>query len=363
MRASLVTLSGDGRNLAFTLDGEGEVVIDLKAPGNDWVTYTGATKTSLIGEILTLDVGGLGVHAVTVGQEVNVAPIITSSGGGATASLSLAENTLAVGTIAVSDANARWGDAVTYTIGNDGDGARFAIDAKTGALRFAVAPDFEAPSDTNRDNVYTVTVIATDARGASDAQTLTVSVTDVVGVNRTGTTSADTMTGTSEQDTLNGGWGNDVINGLGGNDSLFGDLGNDTLNGGDGNDMLDGGSGRDVMTGGAGADIFRFDATGDSGTSSSSRDVITDFQRGVDRIDLSLIDANSSIFAWGDQAFTLRAGAGAGFTGAAQLRYAFETVGGVEYTVIYGNTNALSSADFSIALVGRHELTAADFIL
>ena len=379
MRATLLSVTGDGRNLGFSVQGEGQVVVDIQAPGTQWTKVTGARVVSTVGEILTLDIGAIGRHDVTIGFDANVAPVIGSFSGVAKAGVSVSENVAAVATIAATDANAALGDSVRYSIASTGDGARFAIDAVTGALRFAVAPDYEAPTDANRDNIYTVTVVATDARGATDTQELTVSVVDVVGITRTGSIFSETMTGTSEQDMLDGSWGDDVLNGLAGNDVLIGGLGRDTLNGGDGNDTLDGGDNTDIlvggngddiliggddgdtMTGGAGADIFRILVAGDSKGSGSDRDVITDFQRGVDRIDLSAIDANSSIS--GNQAFTLRTGAGAAFTGAGQLRFAFETINGVEHTVVYGNTNPGSSAEFAIALVGRHELTIADFIL
>lgn len=363
MRGDLLSLSGDGRNLSFSVHGEGQVVVDLQAPGTNWAKVTGASVVSLIGEILTLDIGAFGKHDVTIAYEANVAPVITSFSGGATGRISVSENVAAVTTITATDANLGAGDSIRYSIAAGGDGAAFAIDPQTGALRFLTAPDFEAPTDSNRDNVYAVTVVATDARGLVDTQVLTVSVIDVSGVTRTGGSGNDTLTGTSEADTLNGGAGNDILYGLAGNDVLNGGTGNDTLDGGLGNDILIGGSGRDILTGGAGADIFRFTSTSDSGTTASTRDIITDFQRGTDKIDLSAIDANTSLFAFGDQAFTLRPGAGAAFTGAGQLRFAFEMIGGVEHTVIYGNTNSGSAAEFSIALIGRHDLTAADFIL
>ena len=363
MRAELQSLSGDGRALSFTLVGEGKVTVDVKAPGSGWVTWTGATKDSLVGEILTLDVGAAGTHAVTVGHEANTGPVITSLGGGNVGTVSMAENTVAVATMAATDANAKWGDTVTWSIAPGGDGALFAIDAKTGALSFREAPDFENPRDSiNRDSIYDVTVVATDARGATDSQLLYVTVTDVVGVTRTGWIFNDTLTGTSEQDVLDGGWGNDTLYGLGGNDRLIGGWGDDVLNGGDGNDVLDGGRGRDVLTGGAGNDVFRFD-DGDTGTTAFTRDLITDFARGQDKIDVSAIDANTSLFAFGDQAFTFLSTPGAAFTGVGQLRYRYETIGGQDYTIVEGNNDLLRSADFSIALLGRHALSAADFIL
>jgi hypothetical protein len=38
-------------------------------------------------------------------------------------------------------------------------------------------------------------------------------------------------------------------------------------------------------------------------------------------------------------------------------------VGGKEYTIVEGNTDAFGLADFSIALLGHHNLTAGDFYL
>jgi Ca2+-binding RTX toxin-like protein len=68
--------------------------------------------------------------------------------------------------------------------------------------------------------------------------------------------------------------------------SRFGDVltagsGNDTLNGGDGDDLLIGKMYADTMTGGAGADRFRLDGKGDL-----FAHTITDFESGVDRIEL-----------------------------------------------------------------------------
>jgi len=379
MRAELTALSGDGRDLSFTLEGEGKVTIDLKAPGTDWTTVTGARIASQIGEILTIDIGAIGTHAVQVGHQANVDPVLTSFGGATTGSLSIAENGTALTTITATDANIAWGDSIKYSIQAGGDGGNFTIDATTGVLKFINAPDYEAPTDANRDNIYAVTVVATDARGAIDTQALSIGVTDVVGITKTGTLLADTMNGTSEQDVLDGSWGNDVLNGLGGNDRLIGNYGNDTLNGGAGDDVLIGGDGRDIlnggdgddiliggddldtMTGGAGKDIFRFEVKGDS-LVGSARDVITDFLSGTDKIDLSGIDANTSLLARGDQAFTF-IGQGAKFTAAAQLRYSYQVISGKEYTIVEGNTDAGSVADFSIALLGHHNLTANDFFM
>jgi len=43
---------------------------------------------------------------------------------------------------------------VTFDTVGGADQALFAIDATSGALAFLAAPDFEAPADSNHDNVY-----------------------------------------------------------------------------------------------------------------------------------------------------------------------------------------------------------------
>ena len=72
----------------------------------------------------------------------------------------------------------------------------------------------------------------------------------------------------------------DVLIGNAGSNLLSGYDGNDAISGDGGEDNLIGGLGDDILTGGAGADRFRYDAAnwGD--------DTITDFQDGVDIIDL-----------------------------------------------------------------------------
>ena len=80
-----------------------------------------------------------------------------------------------------------------------------------------------------------------------------------------------TFTGTSEDDVLAGGNLDDLI---------MGGAGDDSLSGGAGDDLIVDGNGSDTLTGGAGADVFTFDPDGDD-------DTITDFQRGIDSLDLS----------------------------------------------------------------------------
>ena len=69
--------------------------------------------------------------------------------------------------------------AITYSIDGGADAAKFNINATSGALTFKVAPDFEAPGDANTDNIYEVSVKATDAGGLASSKLVKVTVTDV----------------------------------------------------------------------------------------------------------------------------------------------------------------------------------------
>jgi Ca2+-binding RTX toxin-like protein len=174
----------------------------------------------------------------------------------------------------------------------------------------------------------------------------------------------DTVSGDAGNDTLWGGEDQDSLSGGDANDLLYGEQGNDALSGGNGNDMLAGGVGKDVLTGGANNDTFRFYSPGESGLTAATRDVILDFAKGLDRIDIQAIDANSTLY--GNQGFTFIGQSG--FTpsdaqhphaSAGQLRY----FAGGSQTIIAGDTNGDAVADFQVALSGHINLSATDFLL
>ncbi|WP_160310383.1 calcium-binding protein [Microvirga vignae] len=88
----------------------------------------------------------------------------------------------------------------------------------------------------------------------------------------------DTVRGGSGDDFVSGQSGTDWVYGDSGNDQIEGGSGSDYLFGGNGNDFVWGGTGNDKMRGGSGSDLFLFN-TGNDG-----RDVIYDFQSGIDKI-------------------------------------------------------------------------------
>lgn len=71
---------------------------------------------------------------------------------------------------------------------------------------------------------------------------------------------------------------------------VLGSSQDDTLEGGDESDVIAGMEGADVLTGGGGRDVFRYVSDSDSADDPTGRDWITDFESGVDRIDLSALD-------------------------------------------------------------------------
>ena len=74
---------------------------------------------------------------------------------------------------------------------------------------------------------HDLTVVVTDALGATYQEVVTINVTDYQGAY-TGTAGNNTVTGTSEEDSISGLGGNDTLNGLGGSDTLNGGTGTDT---------------------------------------------------------------------------------------------------------------------------------------
>ena len=174
----------------------------------------------------------------------------------------------------------------------------------------------------------------------------------------TGNDLANTIYGSSGIDTIFGMGGADQIAAGGGIDTIDAGAGDDLVWGGAGNDVIRGGLGFDRLRGEAGADRFVF-GEGETSASRASADRLPDFSQAEgDKIDLSLIDANSTGGAPGDQAFAF-IGSAAFSNVAGELR--FEQSGG--FTYVEGDTNGDSIADFSIQLGSVLTPVAADFVL
>lgn len=205
-----------------------------------------ANGVALPGDGIRID--GTGVH-LAGGDEDNMVRLSAIPGGGFAVSWVIdTDQDGSVDSLAVQrfDANgSRQGSTITLqgvpeTLRDgDHDAVSFdfqALDDGSYVLSYAIAPEFGAPAGTT-EGVY---VMRFDAQGVP-----------IVSLDLH-------LTGTA------------------GNDLLIGDTGND---------VLDGGPGADILTGGAGADLFILEAP--HGQALSATDLITDFQIGVDHLQLS----------------------------------------------------------------------------
>ncbi len=145
------------------------------------------------------------------------------------------------------------------------------------------------------------------------------------------------------------GTGNDLGNDIAGNDAdnvLNGREGNDLLYGGAGHDTLVGGLGDDELQGGSGRDHFTYQDLAE-GDVDMGWDLIVDFQRGTDKIDLS------------PDRFRFQFIGDRDFSASGQLRY--EAVDGG--LLVLGNIDSDLEPEFVIGLVGLTSIGAGDFIL
>ena len=162
------SLSGTDAAL-FTIDANtGEVRFmaapDFEAPGD-------ADRDNVYDITVTASDGANSANhnvAITVTNENDNAPAFTSP-----ATASVAENQVAAYAAAAADAD---GDPLRYSLSGT-DAALFTIDANTGEVRFRAAPDFEVPGDADRDNVYDITVTASDGTNRTE-QAVAITVTN-----------------------------------------------------------------------------------------------------------------------------------------------------------------------------------------
>jgi T1SS-143 domain-containing protein len=186
------SLSGTDANLFNISETTGAVTFKASP---DFETPLDNGKNNVYDIVVTAkDVGGLTASqsvAITV-TNVNEAPTITS---GATASV--AENITPSTVVYQAAATDPEKGALTYSLSGT-DAALFNINAISGEVTFKASPDYEAPKDNGKNNVYDITVTAKDAGGLTSSQSVAISVTDV---NEAPTVTSSTTASVTENTT------------------------------------------------------------------------------------------------------------------------------------------------------------------
>jgi VCBS repeat-containing protein len=225
-RATAVDPDGTG-TLTWTLDGTDKALFSIIA-GSGAVSFrtvpnfeaprdAGADNVYNITVIVSDGTASTEQAVAITVTNVNERPVITS---GSTASFS--ENGTGIAYQATAtDPDA--GTTLAWTLGGT-DAALFTIDA-SGAVRFKTAPDFDSPTDAGANNVYDVTVTASDgALTASRSVAITVAdLDDAPSVTSAATAGfAENGTGVAYQATAtNGAGGQGFTWALGGADATL----------------------------------------------------------------------------------------------------------------------------------------------
>ena len=119
--------------------------------------------------IALIGCGGGGSNSETP-EQANTAPELVGL-----PDFAIDENTTEITTIQATDAE---GDNITYSI-EGSDSSLMIIGILSGELSFISPPDYENPQDSNQDNIYEVTIIATDG-SLSSSIGIIISINDVL---------------------------------------------------------------------------------------------------------------------------------------------------------------------------------------
>ncbi|HEX8655261.1 MAG TPA: calcium-binding protein [Allosphingosinicella sp.] len=328
------TMSGGTGSDIYWVDDVGDSVIELSGEGNDEVRTTLASYT-LGADVEKLKFIGTGSF-IGVGNDLN-----NDITGGADPDILVGED---------------GHDGLYGGLGDDELFGGAGFDTLSGG---GGADYMEGGDDNDAYMVDHVDDIVFEISGGGDGDQAYVSISsytlpdEVENVSYSAFTGAFFADGNALDNIMYGGGGDDFLGGQDGADTLRGNSGADYLDGGDGDDLLVGGAGADIFDGGAGADTYRIGYY-ESGTGTDA-DTVASFASG-DLIDVAGWDAN--ITTGGDQAFSF-VGASAFTNTAGELRAASNGTN----TIVQGDINGDSTADFEIVVAGAVTLAGSDFIL
>ena len=172
---SVVYTLGGADSSSFAFDSSSGALAFVQAPSletpqdadGDNVYQLSITATDLANNSSDLDL------SISVVDDTGSAPTFAQ----ASASIAVDENSAgAIYTAQASDVDA--GDSLTYSISGT-DSSLFTIGSSSGDLAFISPPDHEQPADSDADNIYNLTITATDSMAKQAQQSLTISVNNL----------------------------------------------------------------------------------------------------------------------------------------------------------------------------------------
>ncbi len=304
----------------------------------DAFSTSGALETISANDLTALDAIGW--------DPVGSSPPVTSQGPSPPTGVSLAPQTASLAhaqgrgglvggspLAAVAQVGGTANDQYSYAL-SGADAGSFNLTATSGGALLTAGANGVAGANTGA--VYALTVTTTDLTASGNPSAAS-AVDVVVGGNGNDTIVLSALPGiaASAPTFIHGLGGNDTMNGAGMTGPLY----------------FDGGAGADRMTGGSGTNVYEFGAAADS--SSSTLDIITNFNVAVDLIDLTGII--SPLVSIGHLALAA--------TSIATSSIGWQTSGGG--TFVYVNTSnrfeTLPAANMKIGLSGSIALTDANF--
>lgn len=158
--AGLFTIDSATGEVSFASSPDFEAPADADADNVYEITVQASDGTNAVQQVVTITVQD---------QLEGVAPTILS---GTTGTVSEAQTSGYV-IRAIDDP----GVIITYSISGT-DASLFTVDSETGEVSFRNAPDFEAPADADGNNVYDITVTASNGSGAN-SQSVAITISDI----------------------------------------------------------------------------------------------------------------------------------------------------------------------------------------
>ena len=164
--APVAAIDGDGDALTYSLSGSAVAVFNIVASSGQLQTKLALDREAKSSYAVTVSVhdGKAADGSADTATDDTIRVTITVDNGNepptvtGKTTVSYPEN--GTGTVASYRATDPEGDPVTWFLQEGADCDHFSLNA--GKLTFKTPPDYEAPADANRDNVYQVTVQASD---------------------------------------------------------------------------------------------------------------------------------------------------------------------------------------------------------